>query len=180
MAIINVSGIETLDFPETEKVKEEISLTLDLVFKTDDIGTFIRNEILDRLLWAITGNSQEAINQYNWNIDNGFNFKDQLRHEHIVPRNVIRRIIMRSITKDYGIFLDIFKIYGHAFVITADEDENVKPKGEMIKEWEDRQGCDIFARYRETGIHILEVDWRNNYRKRQIAPNMIQSLICFQ
>jgi hypothetical protein len=30
--------------------------------------------------------------------------------------------------------------------------------------WQPEQGCDIFSRYRNTGIKIIEIGWENKYR----------------
>ena len=48
------------------------------------------------------------------------NYKD-LRHDHVVPRSVVKRLIEKS-DKKYESIYNILKDYSHAIIITKDED----------------------------------------------------------
>ena len=85
------------------------------------------------------------------------NFKD-LRHEHIVPRNLIKKFILDLPIKDKDSILGVLTRYSHAVIVTKSEDQILKDLGlnkDMPKCFYEND--DILSRYQEAGIEIISV-----------------------
>jgi hypothetical protein len=153
-------------------LKKQISRLISELF-INSADSHLTEIVVDRLLWTATEDSDEyervkylgqpywsknAIIQYRAQ-NNGRktkNFKD-LRHEHLVPRNLIKKYIYALADKTTENIYKILDKYSHAVVVTKAEDLSLKNIGLNEKMPESfYENGDILARYAET------VKWSTN------------------
>lgn len=154
------------------ELKKRIAEFLELTFKSND--KFLIEIVLDRLLWTATEDndqnervkylgqpywSHSAVSQYQkQNQDRkNKNFED-LRHEHIVPRNLIKKMILELEQKNANKILEVLNRYSHAVIVTKSEDKKLRGMGlnKKMPQPLDALG-DIKSRYYEANIKIIDV-----------------------
>lgn len=154
-------------------LKKRISALLDLILNGSS-DEFLQGILLDRLLWTATEDndknervkyigqpywSKEAIQHYQKQNQGRKNkeFKD-LRHEHIVPRIIIKKSILELTNKNSDNIFEILELYSHAVIVTKQEDQRLKDVG-LNKEMPESfySSGDVTSRYLKAGIEILNV-----------------------
>ncbi|NMD00062.1 MAG: hypothetical protein GYA62_10110, partial [Bacteroidales bacterium] len=128
--------------------KMNIAKAISIIFDTkNDMPSYIKKMLLERLLWATTehdnqGNYKKYEGQPYWskgalrklisNIAEKQNkpklnpFQD-LRHEHSIPKKIIRELtLVNDITIEQA--FEILNNFGHAVVISKDEDKLLNQK----------------------------------------------------
>ena len=159
------------------KLKRRIAVFLEQIFASSS-DEFLVELVLDRLLWTATEDndnnkrvkylgqpywSKLAILQYqkqNQGLKNK-NFKD-LRHEHIVPRNLIKQFILDLPSKTADDILNILSKYSHAVIVTKAEDQRLKALGlntNMPKSF--YESDNIQSRYQTAEIDIINVEGKD-------------------
>ena len=162
-----------------EDNKKNIAKSISIIFDTNNaIPDYIKKMLLERLLWATTEHDNNGIykkyeGQPYWskgalrkmilNIAEKQNnpklnpFQD-LRHEHSIPKKIIRELtLVNDITEDKA--FEILNKYGHAVVISKDEDKLLNQKKlrsklampiEKINTMDD-----VFSRYKIAEIELI-------------------------
>ena len=177
--------------------KENIAKAISIIFDSKNaLPDYIKKMLLERLLWANTehnnqGSYQKYFGQPYWskgalyqlasNLGKRINnpkhrIYQDLRHEHSIPKRIIRELILKNkVSKD-----ETFKIlntYGHAAVISKDEDGSLNAKRlrtkmaipiERINSMEE-----VFSRYKEADIQICDV---RNLNVMQLTVSDIDKL----
>lgn len=177
--------------------KENIAKAVEVIFALKNgISPYIRKMLIERLLWATTEhNNMGDYNKYDgqpyWSkgalrklldnleekkISKGYNpFKD-LRHEHSVPKKLIREMInVPDITKDQ--VYTVLNMYGHAVVISKEEDSLLSKAGLRSKLVVGLKNIktmdDVFSRYKKVGIEVVDVRSINIFN---LSDNEIRKL----
>lgn len=146
----------------------------------------LQKRIMNDMLWAITCDSDEgqidgikysqvywstgAIERRNNNIANGINRNKGLRHEHLVPKNLIRNIINNLNEVNEELILRIINQYNHAVIVTIEEDnilrengfKNNLPKAFEIENYNNPSAKLLFSRYIESEIPLFKVQIDNH------------------
>lgn len=146
----------------------------------NEIADYLKKIVLDRLLWAVTENddagkwhkyegqpywSMGALRQLKENLCEQRLLTQDLRHEHAVPKRVLKEKLLALPTKDVDSVLLLLKVLGHAAVVSKDEDTLLSKAGLRSKMPRDLPGiptlADVFSRYSEVGIEIIYVGHRD-------------------
>ena len=178
--------------------KENIAKSISIIFDSKNaMPDYIKKMLLERLLWATTEHDNDGIykkyeGQPYWskgalrklmlNISEKKNnpklspYQD-LRHEHSIPKKIIRDLtLVNDITKEKA--FEILNKYGHAVVISKDEDKLLNQKKlrsklampiEKINTLDD-----VFSRYKIAEIQICDV---RNSKVLQLTSSDIDNLI---
>ncbi len=158
------------------ELKDRIADLISRLFKEKNDGDeFLIGILIDRLLWAATEYSntnanvkylgqpywsKKAVLRYAQNKENPAigNFNG-LRHEHVVPRKVVKSYILGLSDKSSKNILKVLEQCSHAVVVTIDEDNELKRRGlnRAMPEGFDQKNptSDVLARYRSTSIEIV-------------------------
>ena len=160
-----------------KQIKESIAYYLEMVFKNSS-DEFLNKQVLDRFLWTATEIddshtfakylglpywSKNAVRLYqNQNTGRGIkNFKD-LRHDHSVPKSIIRSSILELQVKSFANIFEILNNFAHAVVITKQEDKQLRDAGLNSKMTEEYfNTSDIVSRYSKADIEVLCVKGLN-------------------
>ncbi len=178
--------------------KKNIAKSISIIFDSKNaMPDYIKKMLLERLLWATTEHDDSGIykkyeGQPYWskgalrklilNISNKQSnpkispYQD-LRHEHSIPKKIIRELtLVNDITEEKA--FEILNKYGHAVVISKDEDSFLSKKGYRSKLTMPIENInsmdDIFARYKITGIEICDV---RNLKLLQLKSTDIDNLV---
>jgi len=159
------------------ELKREIASYLSHVFSTCE-NKHLNKIVLDRLLWTasednLDGKRVKYLGQYYWskaailkyrekNIGRKMKDFSGLRHEHVMPRKLIKEMIEKKLEKpdnksEDSIF-DILESYLHAVIITKEEDTVLNEMGRnqsMPKSFDKTD--EILDRYKDTGIEVIFV-----------------------
>lgn len=159
--------------------KMNIAETIASTYANSDIPDYIKNAILNRVIWIATENddngvykkyfgqpywSEGAINQLQKNIIEKIKIDKNLRHEHSVPKKEIIKKIINCNKSKQEIF-DILDKYAHSVVVSLDEDRLLDKAGlrskmpELLQENLNIEN--IFSRYFVAGIKIYSVGFDN-------------------
>lgn len=155
--------------------KERLATTISNIYSVDSNQKYINEAILDRLLWVATENndvgrkikyigqpywSTGAIKQLEVNKRNSKYYNYNLRHEHAVPKKLIRELILKGDKSQLSIFAILDK-FAHSVIVSKDEDQLLNKYGlrsKMPKQLEDSYDfSNIFSRYIEVGIDIYNI-----------------------
>lgn len=139
----------------------------------------LHNRIMNEMLWAITCDSDTgqkdgikysqaywsngAIERRNNNLLNGTNKDNGLRHEHLVPKNLIRNILNNLNEVNQAQILEIINNYNHAVIVSIEEDnilrengfQNNLPNGYNLDNYNNYL---LFSRYIESEIALFKVN----------------------
>ncbi len=158
-------------------LKKRIANFLELAL-TNSSDAFLLGILLDRFLWTATEDndknervkyigqpywSKEAILQYQRQNQGRKNkYIKNLRHEHIVPRNIIKKRILGLPIKSAENIFKILESCSHAVIVTKKEDQRLKDVG-LNKDMPEsfHKDGNIKARYQAAGIEIREVTGQN-------------------
>jgi hypothetical protein len=151
------------------KNKKAISKAIALIFNPNNqIDAYIQSILLDSLLWAVTERNDEgkkekyvgqpywsigALNQLLNNKGAGIELFKDLRHEHAVPRSIIKDKILALSTKSE---IEIYKIidkFGHAVILSRDEDELLNKKHKTTSPNLE----DVLSRYKDQKISVCKI-----------------------
>ena len=178
--------------------KENIAKSISIIFDSKNaMPHYIKKMLLERLLWATTEHdnngiykkyegqpywSKGALNKLIFNIAEKQNnpklstYQD-LRHEHSIPKKIIRDLtLVNDITRDKA--FEILNKYGHAVVISKEEDKQLNRKKlrsklaiplEKINTLDD-----VFSRYKIAKIEICDV---RNSNVLQLTASDIGDLV---
>ncbi len=161
--------------------KENIAKSISIIFDTKNaIPDYIKKMLLERLLWATTEHDNNGIykkydGQPYWSkgalrklilniAEKKKNLKlnpyQDLRHEHSIPKKIIRELtLVNDITKEKA--FEILNKYGHAVVISKDEDKLLNQKKLRSKLTMPLEKIntldDVFSRYKMVEIQICDV-----------------------
>tara|TARA_B100001287_G_scaffold1325_2_gene1017 strand:- start:35 stop:610 length:576 start_codon:yes stop_codon:yes gene_type:complete len=143
----------------------------------------LHNRIINDMLWAITCDSDDgkkdglkysqaywtnnAIKRRNNNLLNNTKKDYGLRHEHIVPKNLIRKILNNLQDVNQHQILQIINHYNHAVIVSIEEDSILRkngfqkklPNGYNLDNYDKRA---VFSRYIESEIALFKVNIFNN------------------
>jgi len=180
--------------------KENIAKAISIIFDSkNSIPDYIKKMLLERLLWATTEHDNKGIykkydGQPYWskgalrklisNITEKQNnpklnpFQD-LRHEHSIPKKIIRELtLVNDITNEQA--FEILNNFGHAVVISKDEDKLLNQKKLRSKLAmpldEIKSLSDVFSRYKKAEIQICDVRNSNIF---QLTATEIENLVSF-
>jgi len=139
---------------------------------------FLIDMVIDRFLWAATEDNDQNqrvkyLGQPYWSKDAILQYREQnsgrrlkkfndLRHEHIVPRNLIKSFIKDLEDKSSKNILDILSKYSHAVIVTKVEDARLKKLG-LNKDMPSsfyKSGC-VLSRYQSADIEIVDVSGKD-------------------
>ena len=85
-----------------------------------------------------------------------------LRHDHSVPKSIIRSSILNLQVKSFANIFDILNNFAHAVVITKQEDKQLRDAGLNSKMTEENfKTSDIVSRYSKADIEVLCVKGLN-------------------
>lgn len=161
--------------PET---KEKISKIISHLFKIEkEIGHKYLKLLVSKLPWSVTEDNNEgkktkydeqrywsinAIMKAHQNIANDNKFHKNLRHEHSIPKKIIRNKIFDLEIKSEENIFEILDLFGHAAIVTVEEDKRLNEEGlrsSMPNNFKpDNRIQNIFSRYIECEIPICELD----------------------
>ncbi len=178
--------------------KKNIAKAISIIFDTkNDMPEYIKKMLLERLLWATTehdnqGNykkyegqpywSKGALKKLLFNIaekqnNPKLNPYQDLRHEHSIPKKIIRELTLINDISEEKSF-EILQKYGHAVVISKDEDKLLNQKklrSKLALPLEKINSLDdVFSRYKMAGIQICEV---KNINVLQLTVSDIDKLV---
>jgi hypothetical protein len=143
----------------------------------------LQKRIMNDMLWAITCDSDEgqingikysqaywstgAIERRNNNIANGINRDKGLRHEHLVPKNLIRNIINNLNEVNEELILQKINQYNHAVIVSIEEDNILRENGFQNNlpndyDIENYNNQLLFSRYIESEIPLFKVQIDNH------------------
>jgi hypothetical protein len=178
--------------------KENIAKAISIIFDTENaMPDYIKKMLLERLLWATTEHdnigiykkydgqpywSKGALRKLISNITEKQNnaklspYQD-LRHEHSIPKKIIRELtLVNDITKDKA--FEILNKYGHAVVISKDEDKLLNQKKLRSKLAIPIENIntmnDVFSRYKIAELEICDV---RNSKVLQLTARDIDNLV---
>jgi len=155
------------------ELKKRLATYLSHIFQNCE-DDYLNMLVLDRFLWTATEDnnenewvkykgqpywSEEAIKLYQKNnIRNKKKDFTDLRHEHLMPRKVIKEKILTT-DKSKEAILEILNLYSYAVVITKEEDKVLKEKGlnTSMPDSFYKTGR-MLDRYDNTGIVVLNVE----------------------
>ena len=155
--------------------------------ENDNVSDHFFNLTIDQLLWRATtiikddeklvnikyvGQrywSKNAIKHYcqlNPLEEKGLKACVNLRHEHAVPRKIIKEKIINILNKQNNSnknskIKEVYKIinkYSKSVVVTKDEEKKLNEKGlkqKMPKDWDEKKW---YARYEKSGINIIDLN----------------------
>ncbi len=151
------------------------------------VPSYLKKIVVDRLLWAVTENDNDGVSrkylgQPYWskgalemarkNISEDRSYAKDLRHEHAVPKKVLRKAFESIRMDDENSVLHVLRTMGHAVVVSKEEDGELNKKGlrsRLPRELPEKPTIkDIHARYHETEIevvHIGQCDSPKNLKK---------------
>ncbi|MDF1878427.1 hypothetical protein JHD46_02100 [Sulfurimonas sp. SAG-AH-194-C20] len=154
------------------ELKDRIATYLSHLYE-NKMNEYLNIIVLDQFLWTATvvNNDNDVVKykgQPYWskkaiihyqsiNIKNKQKDFSGLRHEHIMPRKLIKEKILAS-NKSKEVILEILNKYSHAVIITKEEDQILKDMGfnqSMPESF--NQTEEILDRYDGSGIEIIDV-----------------------
>lgn len=161
-----------------KKNKENIAKAIELLYKPENgIEDYIRKMLIDRLLWATTeqsdnGNFIKYSGQPFWSVgalkrllenkNDGKKPFEGLRHEHSVPKKVIKNSIINLQDKTFENIFKILDNLGHAVVVSKEENDELNKSGfgsKMPIKLPDNPTIDqIFSRYKEVKVKICNIN----------------------
>ena len=146
-----------------------------------DLSKPAKAKLYDHLCWKFTefnGKyrgmrfwSRDAFAHYS-NRKKGENWWKELRHEHIVPKNIFVDSILKNPDVDPEVLKTQFKDKMIACVVTTDEDK-------LLSEQKLRSSMpdgntnffeisDIWERYKASDIEVLELEWETNKSPKKV------------
>ena len=156
-----------------------IARTMALLF--DDavaVPPYIRDMLIQRLLWAVTENDNEgkwvkydgqpywsvgALRMLLGNLQSDRPLYKDLRHEHAVPKKVMKKEITGLSEKDVDSVLTVLTTNGYAVVVSKEEDRAITGQGFRSK-MPEQEHADadsglrfVLSRYTEAGIEVCDV-----------------------
>jgi hypothetical protein len=178
--------------------KENIAKSISIIFDSKNaMPDYIKKMLLERLLWATTEHDNNGIykkyeGQPYWSkgalrklilniAEKKKNPKlspyQDLRHEHSIPKKIIRELtLVNDITNEQA--FEILNNFGHAVVISKDEDKLLNQKILRSKLTmpldEIKNLSDVFSRYKKAEIQICDV---RNLNIFQLTPTEIDNLV---
>lgn len=155
------------------ELKQRIAKYISHVFRTCD-DKYLNELVLDRFLWTASEDndlnervkykgqpywSENAILLYQKN-NTGKRAKNfsGLRHEHVMPRKLIKKMILDLEIHDEDKVLHILDTYLHAVIVTKEEDEELNRLGlnQTMPESFCKTG-EILCRYKDANIQVIDV-----------------------
>ncbi|MCB9174015.1 MAG: hypothetical protein H6587_13155 [Flavobacteriales bacterium] len=157
------------------------NLICDLRLKDYPINIYKR--LINTLLWSVTTDSyngkvddikykklywtEKAIKKRNKNIKDKVDINKGLRHEHLIPKNLIRNSIESLKQPTPELILEVINNYEFAAIVTKEEDDKINkiglrqkiPKGYTL---ENATEDLVLSRYIEAGIKLYEVQFIEN------------------
>lgn len=178
--------------------KENIAKSISIIFDSKNaMPDYIKKMLLERLLWATTEHDNNGIykkyeGQPYWSkgalrklilniAEKKKNPKlspyQDLRHEHSIPKKIIRELtLVNDITNEQA--FEILNNFGHAVVISKDEDKLLNQKILRSKLTmpldEIKNLSDVFSRYKKAEIQICDVRNSNIF---QLTATEIDNLV---
>lgn len=178
--------------PQFLKNKEAIAKTIVHLFQNADIPYYIKKMLLDRLFWANTENDDEgksrkyegqrywssgALEQLLKNKQRSKPYWTDLRHDHSIPKNILRDTILAMPDKKFLEVKAALGKYGTAVILSKDEDAELTTKGLKSKMPQNDAGEEenhVFARYRKIGLKICKIE---NLDRKNITKTKIQKYL---
>lgn len=166
------------------QTEDEILEDLCKIAKSD-LSTPAKAKLYDHLCWKFTELNGKYCGMRFWSRDafdiysnrqKGENWWKELRHEHIVPKNIFVDSILKNPDVDPEVLRTHFKDKMIACVVTKREDERLS-KQKLRASMPDGNTnffeiSDIWERYKACGIEVLELEWKS---KR--SPQKVEKII---
>jgi len=140
------------------RTEEEMCSDLAIVLSNNALHDDTKRSVLDSILWTWTTLNGKYKGCRWWSPDANArylstgNFKD-LRHEHVVPRREIRKILLvEHKSPTYEEIREILSTFCLAIVVTKEEDARLNRMGLRSKMPDDWDCKDRWARYKAAGI----------------------------
>ena len=165
--------------------KKEIAKTIALLFDSkNNIPDYLKTKLLDSLLWATTEYndsgkkdkyfgqpfwSERALKQILINKKSGVNLEKDLRHEHAVPKKLIKDKILTLKNKSEEEIFNILDKLGHAVIISKDEDEKLN----RLHRSSSPNLYDVFSRYK-TQKEIIVRKLPDNFNLKDFDEEVIK------
>lgn len=159
-----------------EENKKKIAKTIAVIFDdNNDIPKYIQKMLLEKLIWATTENNDQgekkkyfgqpywsagAIKQLFENKATKQKNNSNLIHEHAVPKKVLIEKIENLKTKNQENILNVLTKFGHAVVVSKQEDICLSLNG--LRSKMPKNSSDIFARYKTVGIELYDMKEKNS------------------
>ena len=182
--------------------KKNIAKAISIIFETrNEMPDYIKKMLLERLLWATTehdnqGNYKKYEGQPYWSkgalrklISNiavkqnnpKFNPYQDLRHEHSIPKKIIRELtLVNDITNEQA--FEILNNFGHAVVVSKEEDKLLNQKKLRSKLAMPLEKIitleDVFSRYSKAEIQICDVSKINILQLTAVEIDKLVSITC--
>ena len=139
------------------RTKEIICRDVSFILRCNELHPGTKLAVVDQVFWVWSEFDGKHAGCRYWSkeaIDSGLKNKG-LVHEHLVPRKIVREMLLNLTDPTPEAIQSIFERYCIGVVVTQKEDARLNELGLRSKMPSDWDNKNIFARYESAGIDVI-------------------------